>query len=295
MKIFLIFVSILTEIANGKTNWTRINDVCGVSHGDRIIGGTKAALGQYPWVAHIGLLKQERNDHKLSYECGGSLIHPKFVISAAHCVYGLGNNERVATIKLGEHNLETDIDCEGNHCADPPQVFYPERIYVPREYNDTKLKHDIALIELDEPANFTRYVLPVCLPSGDMIKNDLMSMMVEITGWGYFDIDDPVSSSILNVVRLPVVEIEKCKEIKQLSVYEFSKGQMCVGGIKGKDSCNGDSGGPLVKAMSMDNYGPRYILFGLVSVGVPSCGKFSLPAVYTNVSHYLPWIYDVIN
>lgn len=44
--------------------------------------------------------------------------------------------------------------------------------------------------------------------------------------------------------------------------------------------------------MPMDDYGPRYVLFGIVSVGVPSCGKFSLPAVYTNVSHYLPWIYD---
>jgi hypothetical protein len=47
--------------------------------------------------------------------------------------------------------------------------------------------------------------------------------------------------------------------------------------------------------MPLGDYGPRYVLFGIVSVGVPSCGKFSLPAVYTNVSHYLPWIYDNIN
>ena len=47
--------------------------------------------------------------------------------------------------------------------------------------------------------------------------------------------------------------------------------------------------------MPMGDYGPRYVLFGIVSVGVPSCGKFSLPAVYTNVSNYLPWIYDNIN
>lgn len=53
--------------------------------------------------------------------------------------------------------------------------------------------------------------------------------------------------------------------------------------------------GPLIKAMPMADYGPRYVLFGIVSVGVPSCGKFAVPAVYTNVSHYLPWIYDNIN
>lgn len=49
-------------------------------------------------------------------------------------------------------------------------------------------------------------------------------------------------------------------------------------------------GGPLVKVEATPEHGPRYFLFGLVSVGVPSCGKFPLPAVYTNISYYLPWI-----
>jgi hypothetical protein len=264
MKFSPIFLLIptLATLSLANTNWTEINEICGVSHTDRIIGGTKAALGQYPWIAHIGLLKKERGTHKLrwvnlstqfvansereicqfaplfSYECGGSLVHPRFVASAAHCVHGLLKDERLwvlgfdgddfwgkfsildffynysnifiyfnffinfnyfssfliflviliiffnftvsAIIKLGEHNLETDIDCEGNHCADPPQVFYPERVIVPREYNETTLKHDLALIELDEPAQMSQYVLPVCLPSGDLMKNDLMSMVVEV-------------------------------------------------------------------------------------------------------------------
>jgi secreted trypsin-like serine protease len=47
-----------------------------------------------------------------------------------------------------------------------------------------------------------------------------------------------------------------------------------------------------VKVKATADHGPRYFLFGIVSVGVPSCGKFNLPAVYTNVSHYLPWILD---
>lgn len=45
---------------------------------------------------------------------------------------------------------------------------------------------------------------------------------------------------------------------------------------------------------SEDFADPRYVLFGLVSYGMPSCGKFDLPAVYTNVSHYLPWIFKQI-
>lgn len=55
---------------------------------------------------------------------------------------------------------------------------------------------------------------------------------------------------------------------------------------------SGDSGGPLVKALLADpDQGPRYFLFGLVSFGIPSCGKFPTPAVYRNVSHYLPWVF----
>lgn len=48
------------------------------------------------------------------------------------------------------------------------------------------------------------------------------------------------------------------------------------------------------KVMATAEHGPRYFLYGLVSVGVPSCGKFNVPAVYTNISHYLPWILDNI-
>jgi hypothetical protein len=51
---------------------------------------------------------------------------------------------------------------------------------------------------------------------------------------GYFDIDDPRSSPILQTVKLPVVNIDNCRKIKQLSHFNFSKGHLCVGGIAGK-------------------------------------------------------------
>ena len=47
-----------------------------------------------------------------------------------------------------------------------------------------------------------------------------------------------------------------------------------------------------MKVLESEKDEPRYFLLGLVSVGVPSCGKYALPAVYTNVSYYLPWIMD---
>jgi hypothetical protein len=61
-----------------------------------------------------------------------------------------------------------------------------------------------------------------------------MNEIVEVAGWGYYDIDDPRNSPVLQVVKLPVVEIENCRKIKQLSHLKFSNGHMCVGGIAGK-------------------------------------------------------------
>lgn len=137
-------------------------------------------------------------------------------------------------VKLGEHNLETDIDCELGQCADPPQIIYPKSIIVPKEYDEEKLKHDLAIIELAEEAKITQFVSPVCLPFGDLAKKNLMGEIVEVAGWGWFDIDDQKASPVLQVVKLPVVPIEKCRKIKQLEQYEFSKGQICVGGVAGK-------------------------------------------------------------
>lgn len=112
----------------------------------------------------------------------------------------------------------------------------------------------MALAELVEAANITHYVnkfsdvvviksrqiisifqvSPVCLPTDTLARKNLMSEIVEVAGWGYFDIDDPRSSPILQTVKLPVVEIVNCQNIKQLSHFKFNNGQMCVGGVAGK-------------------------------------------------------------
>lgn len=84
-------------------------------------------------------------------------------------------------VKLGEHNLNTTIDCEHGQCADPPQVIYAKTVIVPKEFDTLTLKHDVALIELSEPANFSDYVSPVCLPTGDLIHKSLLNEIVEVS------------------------------------------------------------------------------------------------------------------
>lgn len=88
-------------------------------------------------------------------------------------------------MKLGEHNLETEIDCEFGQCADPLQIIDIKTVFVPKEYDSDKMEHDIALLELKEAAKITHYVSPVCLPTKDMMHENLMNEIVEVAGWGW--------------------------------------------------------------------------------------------------------------
>jgi Trypsin len=84
-------------------------------------------------------------------------------------------------VKLGEHNLDTNIDCERGQCADAPQIIDAKSVIIPSEYDDSKLKHDVAIVELVHPANITHFVSPICLPQTTEMKQDsLMGDMVEV-------------------------------------------------------------------------------------------------------------------
>jgi secreted trypsin-like serine protease len=100
--------------------------------------------------------------------------------------------------------------------------------------------------------------------------------------------ENPKPSVILQTVKLPVVENEKCEEVFKVHA-ELGTTQMCVGGEMGYDSCGGDSGGPLMKVETLDGP-PRYYLLGVVSFGAKNCGATTMPGVYTRISEYMNWI-----
>lgn len=88
--------------------------------------------------------------------------------------------------------------------------------------------------------------------------------------------------------------IEKCEELYSRHNIELrNDSQICAGGEMGHDSCSGDSGNALLKPMASD-IGSRYFAIGIVSFGTKSCGRDKKAAVYTRVSHYMPWLLDRI-
>jgi len=99
------------------------------------------------------------------------------------------------------------------------------------------------------------------------------------------------SSNVKLQVWLPVVKSEDCGRIYSEKRISIGDGQLCAGGIEGKDSCVGDSGGPLMSTgISPRDGRTRYFVAGVVSFGPELCGTKNWPGVYTRLSQYTDWI-----
>ena len=99
------------------------------------------------------------------------------------------------------------------------------------------------------------------------------------------------ASTVKLQVWLPVVGLEDCDRLYRTKRVSIGDGQLCAGGIEGKDSCVGDSGGPLMSTgISPRDGRTRYFMAGVVSFGPELCGIKDWPGVYTRVSQYTDWI-----
>ncbi|XP_046401603.1 uncharacterized protein LOC124167663 [Ischnura elegans] len=270
---------------------------CGISVDERIVGGREANLGAFPWIARLGY--QRRNSNDVVYRCGGTLINSRYVITAAHCVTKLPSGMRLVTVRLGEHDERTAIDCDGDGvCADPVQDFSPENATPHRSYDSPKYRHDVGLVRLNRDANITTYVSPICLPFDSLTTKNYTGLRSSVAGWGVTEIGSPTGSPTLRFVDVRVVPPDTCIEAFRQDADVEPASQICAGGQEDQDSCEGDSGGPLsrqedISANASDS-SPRHVLIGVVSFGSRLCGSVNMPGVYARVTNYLDWILDNI-
>merc|ERR1740128_798977 len=273
-------------------------DTCGRSLVlSRIVGGMNASLGQYPWLANIGY--SVTGSAEVEYKCGGSLIGRRHILTAAHCLAGLPSNYKFTNIRLGEHDISNDIpDCDKqqNFCAPLPQDFTPEVVTIHPEYNKpNRFNNDIAIVKLDRDVMESDFVSPICLPfPSEFGSVDIQNppMPPVVAGWGATDVYARIQSDVPMYVPVPMFEFDSCADIYKMQRVTLLDTQLCAGGEKGKDSCAGDSGSSLMLEVEVNSrpYDPRWIQVGVVSFGPRRCATKGMPAVYTNVTAYLPWI-----
>uniref|UniRef100_A0A182MYN1 Peptidase S1 domain-containing protein n=1 Tax=Anopheles dirus TaxID=7168 RepID=A0A182MYN1_9DIPT len=292
---------LLRHLCNRRKGLTcRIGSVnaeqCGIQMQDRIVGGQIAAIDQYPWMALLQYINHRKGTKR--FACGGALISQRFVLSAAHCFARLSggvelyvNAYEARLVRLGEWDTESEVDCEDEQddqlaCAAPVQDFGYDRIIVHENYtgrhNDRS--NDIALIQLDRPAEYNEYVKPICLPEPGTPKKDRLYFGT-MWGAGWGRTENATGSRYKMFVPLDVYDQDSCNEayLKRHKI-PITDGQFCALGAPGKDTCSGDSGGPLMKPLQAVHY-----VVGVVSFGPVKCGN-GIAAVYTRVDKYYDWI-----
>ncbi|XP_077305910.1 transmembrane protease serine 9-like [Lithobates pipiens] len=238
----------------------------------RIVGGTESLVGEWPWQVAV---KNTESDG--SYLCGGSLISPEWVMTAAHCIHKPIQVENYE-VYLGMYRLDSTIP----HTV----VASVSNIIVNSNYIDSTSPGDIALIRLATPVSYTKYIKPICLPSSTTTFP--CGTECWVTGWGTrYSGGSVVSYGTLQEVMVPLIDRNTCQ-----TMYRNAGGsitiqydQICAGYKEGgKDSCQGDSGGPLVCKVQ----GVWYQV-GIVSSGI-GCAYPNYPGVYTLVTSYQDWI-----
>ena len=140
-----------THAFSSHANLVNLADIgnCGKSSiQKRIVGGQNASLGEFPWLANLGYEVSGKTG--VHFKCGAALIGERYVVTAAHCVTNLPGSIKLVRVRVGEHVLSQEKDCELGVCSPTPQDFNPELVIPHKSYNSPNaFQNDIALIKLD--------------------------------------------------------------------------------------------------------------------------------------------------
>ncbi|XP_015777234.1 PREDICTED: complement factor B-like isoform X2 [Acropora digitifera] len=266
---------------------------CGESLSDfraRIVGGSSSRRGWWPW--QVAVKKNDINGN-LKLHCGGALIAPQWVLTAAHCFYL--RNEFSEELELRKNGFKVSA---GAYRLDQPgksqQDISPEKIVPHDKYVKENYLNDIALIKLKNKVELGKFVRTVCLPSKEKKDLALAKKYGYVSGWGTTKQlrprIDPKPADYPNQLKHASFQIQENTICQNSTKYTFEPDAMfCAGdGKGGNDTCKGDSGGAFVREGKIgDRY--RWVAAGIVSWG-EGCAQKDKYGFYTRVYSYIDWI-----
>jgi len=246
-------------------------DSCGVkgasAPSSQIVNGNPATECEWRWQVQL------RRGYAF---CGGTLVAPDWVLTAAHCV-----SKPNFDVRVGDWNktvLSANV-----------QTRSAEAVFQHPEYNARTTQNDYALVRLDSPVEINECVGTACLPSADEDVAD--GARCWITGWGTLR-SGGSTPEILQEAEVSIVSNYDCVNKFNYRSNEITDAMICAQGRSENgditDACQGDSGGPLV----CESQG-RWTIYGATSWGY-GCAGASHPGVWARVHKHLDWVEDVM-
>jgi len=240
----------------------------------RIVNGQETEEQEFPNVAALLYDVPDESARDRQF-CGGTVIAPKWILTAAHCLYTPEGN-LVPASGINALVNTTSLDFPGEDEISVTAIYiHPNYQTSPIPYND------IALLKLATPTDVTAITLSV------EDANWLAGNPGVVVGWGATGRDDEgeiVYAVEQRKITLPIASRSVCNSVADYGGF-IAREHICAGRIQGGiDSCYGDSGGPL---FYFGEQGMRQI--GIVSFGNECAIPYSY-GVYTAVDYYTDWI-----
>lgn len=240
-----------------------------------IVGGVPAI--PHAWPSQVALLDSSKNVNYEAQFCGGTVISPDWVITAAHCVDGLLPGELDLAVGVSELSLAPDVS---NRI--PAAEIHVHPFYDPTH----QWKHDVALVKLMSPT--TAPALPYAGKGSQELYWD--GSLAKAVGWGLMisDEGEVVKPAKLYEVDLPVLNDAVC--LKGYGSSFFPSTMVCAGEYRtgGESVCSGDSGGPLMAATEAG-----WVLIGITSWTRLPCASPYYPPIFAEVASYSDFIESV--
>jgi len=253
---------------------------------NKIVNGLAADPNDYPFF--VSLLVNLEDTSYLT--CGGFIIAPSYIITAAHCLYDHKEKNKLRkdfkNIKILHYQKALFNNNKPNWKKN--NIHTIKDIILHPEYNDSKLPsfdHDIAIIKIDSKIVLNEY--PIINFREEYYTPKLSHKVI---GYGLTSWELGNSIQRTNILLEQDLYVIKNRIFEEYFKNNLSKNMFTLTYsnnllLNNTTSCKGDSGGPTF--IYKDNY---IYITGLVSWGY-NCFKKHFPGVYTKIKNYFKWIY----